>query len=243
MDQAEKVAIVTGAASGIGAACVRLLEADGVTVIGFDAVAGGDAMLAVDVGDRAAVEAGVAEVIARHGRIDMLVNSAGTGTLGTILDLAVEDWERVLRVNLTGSFLMCRTVLPHMVARGSGAIVNIGSTFGLVARDNGLAYNVSKAGVIHMTRSIAVDLADSGVRVNCVCPGLVETGMTARLYDEEAEAILARNHDLHALRRSGQPDEIAQGVVFLLSDRASFITGAAVPVDGGYTSGKWTATI
>lgn len=234
-----KVAIVTGAASGIGAAVAALLGDLGAVVVGFDLAGAPPAILPVDIADAASVQRAIDGVSADHRGIDILVNCAGTGSLGTILDLAPEEWARVMAVNLTGTYAACRAALPHMLARGSGAIVNIGSTFGLLARENCLAYGVSKAGVIHMTRLMAVDLADSGIRVNCVCPGLIETAMTAPLYDDEAAQALARNTALHALRRSGQADEIASAVAFLVSDAASFITGAALPVDGGYTAGKW----
>jgi NAD(P)-dependent dehydrogenase (short-subunit alcohol dehydrogenase family) len=238
-----RIAIVTGAASGIGAAVAALLNERGAVVVGFDLAGDGDVILPVDIAQASNVRRGVGQVANDHGRIDILVNCAGTGNLGTILDLEPEEWSRGLAINLTGSYTTCRAALPVMLAQGSGAIVNIASTFGLMARENCLAYGVSKAGVIHMTRLMAVDLADSGVRVNCVCPGLVETAMTSSLYDESAAEVLRSNAALHAMRRSGQPHEIAETVAFLVSEAASFITGAIIPVDGGYTAGKWEHTI
>jgi len=220
------------------ATVIRLLRERGALVRGLDLNGNGDDITALDVADMAAVTDAIDTIAARDG-LDILVNCAGTGRLHTIYDVTLQDWQAVLDVNLGGTFAACRAASAHMVRAGRGAIINIGSTFGLLARENGLAYGVSKAAVIHLTRQMAVDLTDSGVRVNCVCPGLVETGMTSVMYTEEWAATLRANNALHAMRRSGAPQEIAEAVVFLASDAASFITGAALPVDGGYTAGKW----
>lgn len=243
-DMTGRTAVVTGAASGIGRAAALALLARGARVIGWDRTPtngrDGYPVDAIDIGDDGAIAAAAAAALAT-GPVDMLVNAAGIGAFGSASSVTIEDWDRVMTVNLRGTLMVCRAFLPAMTAQGSGAIVNIGSTFGLVAREDCVAYAVSKAAVIHLTKCMAVDLADSGVRVNCVCPGIVVTGMTAPLFETGAETAAQRNTDLHAMRRAGAADEISTVIAFLLSDAASFMTGAAVPVDGGYTAGKWTS--
>jgi NAD(P)-dependent dehydrogenase (short-subunit alcohol dehydrogenase family) len=242
----DRIAIVTGGASGIGRATVQRLAAEGAAVLLVDRqpaqdLPAGASFHAVDVTDEHAVAEFMERALHRHGRIDILVNSAGAVITGNTLETTFADWDRVLATNLRGTFAMCRAVLPAMLGRRRGAIVNVGSTFGMLATAGMAAYGVSKAAVVHYTRSLAVDLADSGVRANCVCPGLVETPMTAVLFAPGAEQLLAGNAGAHAMRRVGQPAEIAEAIAWLVSDRASYVTGAVLPVDGGYTAGKWLA--
>ena len=240
-----RLCVVTGGASGIGRATVARLAGEGATVVVFDRVAPGDLPAGcshrlIDVGDPAQVEAAVPEVLASHGRIDVLVNCAGIGMQAVPFhDLDLRVWDEVMRVNLGGTVAMVKAVLPSMRAQQAGAIVNIGSSFGLLARGDQSAYSVSKAAVIHFTKCVAIDLAASPVRINCVCPGLIDTPLTSFLHDPRNAGLLAANHAAHALRRSGRPEEVAEVIAFLLSDAARYVTGHAMSVDGGYTSGKW----
>jgi NAD(P)-dependent dehydrogenase (short-subunit alcohol dehydrogenase family) len=245
-----KTALVTGAASGIGAACALRFAREGARVAGLDLATPPEASWAAvekaaphasfhvaDVRSEAAVAAAVAQVTERHGRIDVLVNAAGVAGGGAVHALAVEEWERVLDVNLKGTFLVCKHVLQRMLEQRSGSIVNLASIEGIEGFEGGSAYNASKGGVVLLTRNLAIDYGRRGIRVNCVCPGLIETSMTAGIFKPGFERYLERFIDAHQLGRAGRPEEIAAAALFLASDDASFVTGHSLVVDGGFTAG------
>ena len=249
-----KVALVTGAGSGIGRATALAFARRGVRVVVADLdPEGGEATVAalraeggegrfvrVDVGDPAQVEAMVQACLDAFGRLDYAFNNAGTGgaVMGRTGDYPLDDWEQVLRVNLTGVFLCLKYELPVMARQGGGAVVNNASAAGLVGLPKAPAYTASKHGVVGLTRAAAWEYARYGVRVNAVCPGWTET----RLVTEGAlgagtnPALREQLVQPIALRRLGRPEEVAEAVVWLCSDAASFVTGAALPVDGGITA-------
>lgn len=226
-----RVAIVTGGASGMGRATAELLRARGVAVEVFDIQ--GD-VTRVDVSDGAAVEAAVDAVHERHGRLDVLVNSAGVGVGGTPESPDyVRAWELALAVNLTGTMQVCRAALPHLVASGAGRIVNIASTEALGAQLRTGPYAVSKHGVVGLTRTLAVDYGRRGVTVNCVCPGPILTGMTEAMPEDRRTAFARR---ATPVGRYGTAEEVAHMIVALTEPAASYVNGAVIPVDGGMTA-------
>jgi len=245
---AGKVAIVTGAASGMGRATAHLLSDEGakVAVVDLDPArvavvvkeiteAGGEAEgFDVDVSDPAAVKALVAGVVERFGGIDILINNAGVSIPASAGEASDEEfdaaWERTIAVNLTAQALLVRAALPYLRQHGEGRVVNIASTEGIIATAGIPAYTASKHGVIGLTKSLAVELGRSGVNVNCICPGPINTGMTASIPDTAKETYARRRVPL---RRYGEPEEVAQMTVSLVLPAASFLNGAVVVVDGG----------
>src|SRR3954451_6552834 len=236
---AGKTALVTGAGSGIGAAVGRALHAEGADVTLADAR--GDAVegLAGELGDRArALTLDVRDedgVRAAVGGLDVLANIAGIGSTTAAPDTPLDVWEDVFAVNARGTFLCCKHAIPSMIARGGGSIVNIASVAALVGLKNRAAYCASKGAVVSLTRALAIDHVNDGIRVNAVCPGTVDSPWVRRLVEGSGESL----DDLTArqpLGRLGTPEEIAEAIAYLASDAASFVTGSVVVIDGGLTA-------
>jgi len=231
-----KVAIITGAASGIGKASVELFRREGAEVVGADVAQGTD--LQVDAADDAQVHELVERVVRERGGVDIFFANAGiSGGWATIAEQTAEDWAEILRVNLIGPFLAIKHSAPGMKLRGGGSIICTASVAGLRSGAGGAAYSASKAGVISLVQTAAQQLSGTGVRVNAICPGLVETGMTKPMYE------LARDRgqeqrigELNPLRRGGEPVEVARAALFLASDDSSYVNGAALVVDGGLSA-------
>jgi NAD(P)-dependent dehydrogenase (short-subunit alcohol dehydrogenase family) len=245
MRLADKVAIVSGGGSGIGRGIAMALarEGAGIAICGrdrkkLDAVAAeiGSACLpvAADISTAKQVDLLVRMTVEHFGRLTTVVNNAGVLLAGTAESIREDQWEQTFNVNVRGPWLLARATLPHLRAAGGGSIINVGSVLSMLGARNRVAYAASKGAVLAMTRAMALDHAADKIRVNCICPGIVETEMVAAFNMDEA----ARKQRLamHPLGRFGQPEDVAGLAVFLASDESSWITGAAYTVDGGYSA-------
>jgi NAD(P)-dependent dehydrogenase (short-subunit alcohol dehydrogenase family) len=232
-----KVAVVTGAAGGIGAATVEVFQREGAMVVGVDLLDGapGDLALSVDVTEEFAVQQMYAQVAERYGRIDILFNNAGISPDDdtSVLETTLEAWQRVQDVNLKSVFLCCKHGIPHLLEGGGGSVVNTASFVAVMgAATSQISYTASKGGVLSLTRELGVEFARSGVRVNALCPGPVDTPLLQELFAKDPER--ARRRLVHVpMGRFGTAEEIANGVLFLASDESSFMTASTFLIDGG----------
>ncbi|MFO1446228.1 SDR family oxidoreductase [Bacillus sp. Bva_UNVM-123] len=242
----EKVAIITGGTFGIGESTALLFAKEGAKVViaarnmekGENVVnrikeQGGEAIFVqTDVSNEEDVANLVRETVDTYGKLDILFANAGVGSMGDIHETSVEDWNRMISIDLTGVFLCSKFAIPEMLRNGGGSIINCASILGHVGQPSVSAYAAAKGGVVNMTRSAAVTYAHKGIRINAVCPGYIDTPMLKDLDEATKEHLIS----LHPIGRLGKPEEIANAVLFLASDESSFITGANLLVDGGYTA-------
>lgn len=247
-----KVALVTGAGSGIGQAIAVLFAAEGarVAVADFSEAggtatveqirrAGGDAaFFQTDVSKSADVQQMVAGVLERWGKLDILCNNAGIGVAATVVDTTEEDWDRTLTVDLKGVFLGCKYAIPPMIERGGGVIVNTSSVAGQVGVANRAAYCAAKAGVVGLTKSIAVDFVDQHIRINAICPGTVDSPWIQKILAAQPDPVGERQRmvERQPMGRMGEPAEIAKAALYLACDDSAFVTGTALVIDGGLTA-------
>ncbi len=245
-----QIMMITGAGSGIGFASAERFVREGATVAGFDISAKPEAWAEIeavspesmwttgDVRDEAGQNAWAAEVKAKFGRIDSMLTSAGVVGGGPVHLVSIEEWQRVQDINLTGTFLSVKAVINTMLEQRSGTIITVASVEGIEGAEGGSTYNASKGGVILLTKNLAMDYSRMGIRSNCICPGFIDTPLFRSVVDAPA---LAESRDSileqHKIGRFGKPEEIAGAAFFLASEDSAFVTGHALPVDGGYVAG------
>jgi len=247
-----KVALITGGGAGIGRVTALLFGREGAKVVvdarrsanGEETVrmikeTGGEACLVVaDVSRASDAQRMVQAVIEEYGRLDVLVNNAGTGKGDRVTEVSEEDWDKAIDINLKGVFLVCRFAIREMMKQGGGTIINLSSIRGLLGNPCGASYCASKGGVVLLTKQMAVDYAKDNIRVNCICPGFIGTKMFYRYVNskEDPKAALRVFEEMAPLGRVARPEEVAYAILFLASGDSSFVTGVALPVDGGYTA-------
>jgi NAD(P)-dependent dehydrogenase (short-subunit alcohol dehydrogenase family) len=248
-----KVALITGASSGMGKSAALLFASEGAKVIvnyahspeKADEVvsaikrAGGEAVsIAADISKEDSIIVMVDSALKKFGKIDILYNNAGIELQKPVTATTEDEWNNVLDTNLKGMFLCCKHIIPIMVKNGSGSIINTASVAGLAGTSNLVAYSASKGGVIALTRALAIEHAPDKIRVNAICPGAIDTPMIRRFIEAspDPKAMEAQLATMHPLGRMGQPEDVAKLALFLASDESSFMTGAIIPIDGGYTA-------
>ena len=246
----EKVAIITGAKSGIGFATAVRFVAEGAKVVVADirdahrevqelTTRGGEALFVeADVSSETQVQALIEKTMTAYGRLDVVVNNAGIELAKTVLNTSEQEWDRLMDVNLKGVFLCCKAAVPVMQRQGGGVIINVASELGLVGGSQIAAYSASKGGVVQLTKAMAIDHASDHIRINCVCPGPVETPLLETIIESSSNPEQERRSILEKtlLKRVGRPEEIANVILFLASQEASYMTGSVVVVDGGWTA-------
>jgi NAD(P)-dependent dehydrogenase (short-subunit alcohol dehydrogenase family) len=248
----QRIAVITGAGSGIGQAMVRLFAGEGARILAADVnenaaqetarmvtEAGGTCRaFAVDVSRPDQVRAMIDQAIAAFGRIDILCNNAGIGSTTDVVECEPDEWDRVMTVNVKSVYLGCKYAIPHMLAQGGGVIVNTASVAGMLGLPKRATYTATKAAVIALTRQVAVEYVEQGIRVNCLCPGTVDSPWVGRLLQQADDPVAARQALVarQPLGRLGTPEEIAAAALYLVSDDAAFITGTGLVIDGGLTA-------
>ncbi len=248
----QRIAVITGAGSGIGREMALLFAREGASILAADLnggaaeatasmvkEAGGTcAALAVDASKPADVERMIAQAIETYGRVDILCNNAGIGSTTDVVDCEPDEWDRVMTVNVKSVYLGCKYAVPHMIEQGGGVIVNTASVAGMVGIVKRASYSASKGAVIALTRQVAIEYVEQGIRVNCICPGTVDSPWVGRLLDETADPAAARAGLVarQPMGRLGDPKEIAKAALYLASDDAAFITGTGLVIDGGLTA-------
>jgi NAD(P)-dependent dehydrogenase (short-subunit alcohol dehydrogenase family) len=248
-DLKDKVAVITGGAMGIGEAAARKLAAEGAVVAIFDTNCEAGEKTAAQIGNSGAscdffacnvshaseVSRAIEAVVAKYNHIDILVSNAGIQIYGDVVSTTEQTWDQLMGVNLKGCFLLSKFAVPHLLKRRDASIVVVGSVQGMTAVGNSVAYVAAKHGLLGLTRAMALDYAQKGIRVNCVCPGSVDTPMLrwAASLDPDPEKVIRTCDRMHAMGRIGKSEEVADAIVYLASCRSSFITGAALVVDGG----------
>jgi len=246
-----KVVIITGAARGQGAVAAELFAKEGARLLLSDVLTEGERVAAqiasrggqaifiqADTSQEADVAKVADQATAAYGRIDVLYNNAGVILGKSFQETTLEEWEHILRVDLTGPFLMSKAVVPHMIKQRKGSIINISSVGGIIGYPAMAAYGAAKGGLVNLTRCMAVDLASHNIRVNVICPGAIDTPMPRKYVEHmpDKEAVWKQIAEVHLLKRFGTAEEVVHLALFLASDEASFMTGAMIPVDGGHSA-------